>query len=162
MLLFIICVAGFVVLDQVTKYLTVVNLKNDAAFPILKDIFELTYVENKGAAFGIFQEKRWFFILITIMVLVFILYYYFKLPRNRKYNPLKFSLILIVSGAIGNLIDRVRLGYVIDMLYFKLINFPVFNVADSYVVVGSILLMLLIMFKYKDHDFDFKKNEVHF
>lgn len=156
MIVMLISVISLIALDQFTKYLTVLSIDEGSYIPIIQDIFGLSYVKNRGAAFGILQEQRWFFIVFTTIIVIGIVYYYFKLPKNKKYNPIKFTLILFIAGAIGNFIDRVRLEYVVDMLYFKLIDFPVFNVADCYVVVGAFLLVILMLFKYKEEDFNLK------
>ena len=144
-IIFIVGILTLVFLDQLTKWLTVLKLKPIHDFPIINNVFHLTYVENRGAAFGILQGKHLFFIIMTIIVMVFIVIYYYKLPSERKYHWMRLALILVASGAIGNLIDRVRLGYVIDFLYFKLINFPVFNFADICVVVGVGILSIFIL-----------------
>ncbi len=146
-------------LDQWVKYMAVQNLMQ-APLTIIDNVFELTYVENRGAAFGMLQNKLYIFIPLTLVVLAAIIYYYVKLPRDRKYIPLRISFILFIAGAIGNLIDRIRLGYVVDMFYFKLIDFPVFNMADSYVVIGAILLIILMLFIYKDDDLIRKNKEL--
>ncbi|TCT14949.1 signal peptidase II [Natranaerovirga pectinivora] len=153
MLSFIIAVFVLVGIDQITKYLAIEHLMNTRGIPIIKDVFELVYVENRGAAFGIMQNRVMFFVIITFAILGFIIYYYNKIPKEKKYNYIRFCLILIVSGAIGNLIDRIFLGYVVDFIYFKLIDFPVFNIADIYVTVGAILTFILIIFVYKNDEF---------
>ncbi len=142
---YILGVIILVALDQLTKWLAVTRLKPIHDIPLIDGIFHLTYVENKGAAFGLLQGKHLFFIFITIIVVVGVSIYYYQLPKERKYHWMRFSLTLLVAGAIGNLIDRVRLQYVIDFLYFKLIDFPVFNVADICVVVGVSILMIFIV-----------------
>lgn len=139
-------------LDQLTKYLAISFLKGNESIPIIKNIFELSYVENKGAAFGIFQNKGVFLTIIALIILGIIICYYRKIPNNKKYNIIRFTLILIMTGAIGNVIDRVLYGYVVDFLYFKLIDFPVFNMADSYVSIGAFLLLFLVIFVYKDDE----------
>lgn len=144
-LYFIIGILTLVSIDQLTKWLVVLKLKPIQDFPLIKGVFHLTYVENRGAAFGILQGQRIFFIVITVIVMVFITIYYHKLPVGTRHNWMRFALILLGAGAIGNLIDRVRLNYVVDFLHFKLINFPVFNFADMCVVVGVALLSLLIL-----------------
>lgn len=144
-ILFIAGILGLVFLDQLTKWLVVLRLKPISDFPIINNVFHLTYVENRGAAFGILQGKHLFFIIMTSIVMVFITIYYFKLPSERKYHWMRLALILLAGGAIGNLMDRIRLGYVIDFLYFKLIDFPVFNFADICVVVGVAILSLFIL-----------------
>jgi signal peptidase II len=112
----------------------------------------LTYVENRGAAFGILQGQRWIFIVLTVVIAAAIAYYLIKIPNKEIF--LKTALSLVLGGAVGNLIDRVRLGYVVDMFDFTLINYPVFNIADSSLVIGSILLGYYLLFI---GDLDFKK-----
>lgn len=133
-----------VVLDQVTKYLARLHLKSIGSIPIIPHIFHLTYTENRGAAFGILQNQRWFFIIITIIVGGAIIYYLFTYSGETLI--LTVSLSMILGGAIGNLIDRIRFGYVVDMLHFTLIDFPVFNVADSFMVIGTILMAYYLLF----------------
>ena len=135
-----------IALDQYTKYLAVVNLKDRPAIPVIEGVFELNYLENRGAAFGMLQNQKVFFIFIACIILVAIFYVLFKIPKDRKYIWLHILLVLIASGAVGNMIDRVRLEYVVDFLYFVLINFPIFNVADIYVSVACVLLAVVILF----------------
>ena len=152
----ILIVALLVILDQGAKLLTVLKLKGNSAFPIFKGIFELTYVENTGVAFGIFANKQYGPILLSILtgiIFLLILYFWYKLPLTKKYDTIRFVLLFLIAGALGNLIDRVRLGYVIDMLHFYWFEFPVFNLADTFVVTGSLVLILLVMTKYKDLEF---------
>jgi signal peptidase II len=141
----IVIVAFVVFLDQLTKYLAVKYLMPIGSYPVIKNFFHLTYVENKGAAFGMLQNKTLFFIIITLIVGAVLIYSMIKLPENSVYN---YTLAMILGGAIGNLIDRVRLGYVVDFIDFKF--FPaVFNVADSFIVIGAIILGYLMIFKGK-------------
>ena len=120
----------------------------------IKNVFELYYLENRGAAFGIFQGKRVIFLIITIIILVFLSYCFWRIPYTRKYATLRGVLVLIAAGAVGNFIDRMCNGYVVDFFYFKLIDFPVFNVADIYVTVGTFILAFLLLFYYKEEDLD--------
>lgn len=154
-----VCAALFVVLavvlDQYTKYMAVFYLKDNSAIPLIKGVFELQYLENRGAAFGIMQNRQTFFIVSTLLIMIAIVYLYNKLPRKAKYYPLKACMILVSAGAIGNLIDRVVNNYVVDFFYFKLIDFPIFNVADCYVVAACILFIFLILFYYKEEDLSF-------
>ncbi len=143
------------VLDQWTKYLAVLYLKGQKSIVLIPGVFELQYLENRGAAFGMMQNQQWFFVLLTLMYLVAVVVIYFKIPRTKRFFPLHFLAILLTSGALGNFIDRVRLQYVVDFFYFSLINFPIFNVADIYVVVSFFLLMFLVLFVYKDEEFSF-------
>lgn len=150
-----------VILDQITKNLAVVYLKDKPAYVIWDGVFELHYLENKGAAFGMLQNQKVLFVLIAVVILIIIGYFLMKLPRNKHYAMLEILLVLIASGAVGNMIDRVQFNYVVDFFYFKLIDFPIFNVADIYVSVSCVLLAVLVIFFYKDDDFDFlgKKKE---
>ena len=143
-----------VVFDQYTKILAVKHLKDQPDIPILKDIFELSYVENRGAAFGMMQNKQTFFIITTVLVVAAILWIYHTMPMEKKFIPGRVTLIFIIAGAIGNFIDRVSQGFVVDFLYFKLINFPVFNVADIYVTCSVFVLAFLLLFYYKEEDLD--------
>ncbi|OON97068.1 MAG: signal peptidase II [Epulopiscium sp. Nele67-Bin005] len=141
-----IIIAGLIALDQGIKYWAVNNLQLAGQIKIWPDVFHLAYVENRGAAFGIMQNRQTLFIIITLAVLGGILWQWKQIPDNKSGKAMKIALILIVSGAIGNLIDRIILGYVVDMFYFVLIDFPVFNVADICVVCGTILLMPILIF----------------
>lgn len=140
--------------DQYTKHLALTFLKEKPAIPIITDIFELFYVENRGAAFGMLQNKQGFFLVITVVVLLGILWFFYNIPSKKRYIPLRVVLVLLTSGAIGNLIDRAVRNYVVDFFYFKLIDFPVFNVADIYVVVSVFCLAFLILFYYKEEEFE--------
>lgn len=144
--------AGF---DQWTKKLAVEKLMNKNPFVLIDGVFEFHYSENRGAAFGILQGKQIAFYIIAAVVIVGVLYVLYKMPADKKYLPLIFTLFLLTSGAIGNLIDRAVQQYVVDFLYFKLIDFPIFNVADCYVVCATFMLIMLVVFYYKDEDFNF-------
>ena len=140
----IIIILTIVILDQLIKYWASNYLQPKGTIPIIKDFFSLTYVENRGAAFGILQNQRWLFITLTIIICIGMMYY---LYMDTNLNPiLRVSLYLVLGGAIGNLIDRIKNGYVVDMFHFTFINFPVFNVADCCVVIGTIMLAYYILF----------------
>lgn len=142
-----------IVLDQYTKYLAVTHLQ-DQPVVVIKDVFEFSYVENRGAAFGMFQDQQLFFIIVASFALIFMAFLYIRMPMEKRYLPFRICLLFIATGAIGNLIDRIRLNYVIDFFYFKLIDFPVFNVADIFASVATCTLIPLFLFYYKDQDFD--------
>ena len=144
-------------IDQLTKFLAVENLKNKGDIPLIPNVLYLQYLENRGAAFGIFQDKKIFLVLLTSLILIGVCYVLWKIPADKKYIYLKLLCFLITAGGIGNLIDRIRLDYVIDFIYFSPIDFPVFNVADIYVSVGMVLLFIVVLFYYKDEDFEFLK-----
>lgn len=141
-------------LDQSTKHLAVLHLKGKSSIVFIKGVFELSYLENTGAAFGIFQNQRWVFMILTTFVILIIGYLYIRLPDKKRYRFLSASLLLLLAGAVGNMIDRTINGYVVDFFYFSLIDFPVFNVADIYVVLSAFFCLLLFFFYYTDEEFD--------
>lgn len=144
-----------VIFDQFTKQLAVTHLKAQPNIVLWEGVFELQYLENRGAAFGIMQGQKLFFIIFTIIAMTAIAWFYLKkIPADSKYWFLDIICILLFAGGIGNFIDRLRLNYVIDFLYFSLIDFPIFNVADIYVTVAAFAMMLLGLFYYKDEDYD--------
>ena len=148
-------ICALVVLDQYTKYLAVIHLKDKPAYIIFNGVLELNYLENKGAAFGMLQNQKAFFIFVAVVILSVIGYVLLKTPDNKKYRILHLLLSLIAAGAIGNMIDRIRLNYVVDFIYFVLINFPIFNVADIYVTVSTAVLVIMLLFVYKESDLNF-------
>lgn len=144
-----------IVIDQMTKLMAIHGLMNQQPFVILDGILELHYLENRGAAFGILQGKKAFFIIFTILVLAFIAYIYLKrIPDEKKFRLLDGICILFFAGALGNFIDRVFRNYVVDFFYFKLIDFPIFNVADIYVTVAAFAMIILGLFYYKEDDYN--------
>ena len=146
----VIIVAVF--LDQLTKYLTILHLKPIDTLPIIKDVIHLTYVENTGAAFGMMKDARWVFMITSTVAIIGILTYMFRRVYVKKEKMPwmeALSLSFIVGGGIGNMIDRTVLGYVVDMIDFRLINFAVFNVADSFVCVGAGLMILYLLMEMK-------------
>ncbi len=156
MILFLIVAVCLIVPDQITKQMAVEHLKDVHRVPIIKDVLYFLYVENQGAAFGVFQGAQYMFYFITIVVLIGILYVVYKTPvGNRYFYPIIFVAELVFAGAIGNFIDRVSQKYVVDFIYFSPIDFPVFNVADIYVTCGCIIMVFLFLFYYKDEDFSF-------
>lgn len=143
-----------VIVDQITKRLAVEHLKGQEAFVILKNVFQLEYLENRGAAFGMLQNQRVFFLLSVIVITIVVIIFYMRVPMEKKYLPLRICAVFLIAGAFGNCIDRLALGYVVDFFYFKLIDFPVFNVADIYVTVAVAVLIILLFFYYKEEDLD--------
>lgn len=137
-----------IILDQLTKYLAIIYLKGKPQIILINNWLHLNYVENSGAAFGIFQNGTIIFILLTILIIFGVIFYLLKYGNNIG-SYFKFFLVIILAGAIGNLIDRIRLGYVVDFIFTPLgglYDFPIFNLADIYVVVGAIALMVYIYF----------------
>lgn len=146
--------AAAVLLDQYTKMLAVVHLKDQTSIEVIEGVFQLHYLENRGAAFGMLQNQRMLFLICGGVILCLAAYLYIKMPHNRHFLPMRICIIGIVSGALGNMIDRIRLNYVIDFFYIEWIDFPVFNVADIYVTVSVFCLILLLLFYYKEEDME--------
>lgn len=145
--------------DQFTKHLASTHLKTKGDYVLIKDVFELHYLENKGAAFGMLQGQKVFFVIVALVICVAFTYLLFRIPMEKKYIVLRICFVAIMAGAIGNMVDRLIYQYVVDFFYFKLINFPVFNVADIYVTVATALLILVVLFFYKEEDLEFLKRE---
>ena len=172
--------SGFLVLilisvDQLTKWLAYKNLFGKPGVYVIPGVFQLKYLENDSAAFSLdpvsllqkifhfsyfethpaafLTAKMAFLVILTVAVLIIIAILYQKIPCSRRFFPLNLIAIGIYAGAIGNLIDRVARHYVIDFLYFSLIDFPIFNVADIYVTVAAIALIVVVLFYYKEDDF---------
>ena len=141
-----------IVLDQFTKWLAVVHLKDQEPFVIWKGVFKLEYLENRGAAFGIMQDRQILFAVGAVVIVCLIGFIYGRMPHTSRYYLLRICAVMICAGAIGNMIDRLRLNYVVDFFYFELINFPIFNIADCYVVVACILFAFAILFYYKEDE----------
>ena len=154
-------ILGFVIsfililVDQLTKLSAIHHLMGKDPLVLIDGVFELRYLENRGAAFGILQDKKLFFVIFTIIVLCLIIYVYLKrIPCEKKFIWMDLICILFVSGAVGNFIDRITKNYVVDFFYFKLINFPIFNVADIYVTVAAFAMIILGLFYYKEEDYN--------
>ncbi|WP_422448216.1 signal peptidase II [Thermoanaerobacterium sp. DL9XJH110] len=128
--------------DQLSKFLIRSTLRPHQSIPIITDVFHITYVQNTGAAFSILRGKTYFFTMVSILIILMIVYYAKKIPAGKKL--LRFTLALICGGAAGNLVDRLRYGYVVDFLDFRV--WPVFNIADSAIVAGVLILAYLIAF----------------
>jgi len=144
-------------IDRITKILARTYLYETEGKKLIRGVFELYYLENRGAAFGMLQNRRVLFIIVGIIFLAVILSFLYFLPATKKYRAIRACLCFLCAGALGNLFDRITLNYVIDFLYFSYINFPVFNVADIYVTVSTGVLIILLLFFYREEDLDLKK-----
>ena len=144
-----------VIADQLTKHLAVVRLKNQAAYNLINGILEFNYLENRGAAFGVLQNQKYFFVFVALIFIGVIVFVLIKVPTQKKYYSLNILLVMIAAGAVGNMIDRVRYDYVGDFIYLVCIQFPIFNVADIYVTTATVILVFQILFVYKTNDFNF-------
>ena len=145
MLLYLILSILFVIADQVVKMWILNNFSLHEGMEFIKGIVSILYVRNTGAAWGMFEGKMFFFYLITAVAVGTLLYLMFKEKGKSKLLLTAYSLIL--AGAVGNFIDRIRLGYVVDMFKFEFIDFPIFNVADICLTIGVIFLFYYVIFK---------------
>ena len=150
-LLFILLIA----VDQFTKYWAKTILKEKGPFSIIPKVFKLQYHENNGAVWGILSGRMSFLIILTLVLMLLLTYFYLRIPTGKRYTPIRLIWIFIMAGAIGNFIDRISLGYVVDFIYFELIDFPIFNFADMCLTVSCALLVVLVLFYYKEKDLAF-------
>lgn len=133
-----------IVADQSVKYWAATDLRARGTIPLWEGVFHLTYCENTGAAFSMFSGQRWLLLAVTVVLLAGLLY---ALRKNWMQNAFgRMSLRLIIAGAMGNMIDRFLLGYVVDLFDFRLIHFPIFNVADILLCVGVGMMVLYVLF----------------
>ncbi|MCR4610771.1 MAG: signal peptidase II [Lachnospiraceae bacterium] len=157
-----IIIFALVLLDQLSKYFAYEKLSDTPmGVSVINGVFSLYYVENTGISFSLLDNKMTLIIIITLVISLLLIYVLIKTPKLKYYMPLTVTLSVVIAGAIGNLIDRIFRGYVIDFIKPDFVNFAIFNVADIYVCVGLFVLIILILFKYKDKDFDyiFKKGK---
>ena len=153
-ILSIISVIVLLFFDQYTKLLAVQKLKGKDSFVIINKVLEFSYLENTGAAFSSFSGRQVFLIILTSFVIAVLVWKYFQLPCEKRYMGMKIGLIFILSGAVGNLVDRIRFHYVVDFIYFVPIDFPKFNVADMYITVGVAVLAVLMIFFYQEEELE--------
>lgn len=155
LLIDIIAVIVLVAIDQLTKYWAVITLKDKEPIPIINGILEFHYLPNgnSGAAFGMLSGQKYLFLIIATIVIIAIFYLLYVMPQDKKYSVLRILLVLIIAGGAGNMIDRIAFTNVIDFIYIVIINFPIFNVADMYVSVSTVLLALMLVFRYSESDF---------
>ena len=155
-ILMVLCVLGITAVDQLTKFLVVQNIPLYDHIPAIPGLFRLTYVQNTGAAFSMLQDQQWLFLVIFLVLTAAIVYDFAK--KSMPFTKLERWLIVqVYAGGLGNMIDRVRLGYVVDMIELEFMNFPVFNVADCFITCSCILLMVHLAFFNKDFWKDEKK-----
>jgi len=150
----IIAISLLIALDQLTKFIISSKFELYESKPIIKGVFSITYVQNKGIAWGMLEGKRVLFLISTITILILLFALYINIANKSKFILMRIGLVVLIAGAIGNMIDRIKLGYVIDFLDFTLIDFPVFNLADIYVVLSMIYIIILLFFKYSNEEFD--------
>ena len=154
----IVLFAVLVGLDLMKK-LWAQNTLPEKPIILIQGVFELRYLENRGAAFGLLQNQRTFFIILTIIFLAAMVYVYMRIPSDKKFLPLRLLVTIVSAGAFGNFYDRLKLTYVRDFLYFSLIDFPIFNVADIYVTCSAVAFFIMIVFVYKEDDLAFMEKK---
>lgn len=153
--IFILCVSAAVLLDQWTKQLALTHLMGKEPYSLINGVLELQFFSNTGIAWSMLNGQTVFILFTGIIFLILILFIICKLPEASKFHILYILGGILTGGALGNMIDRVRLGYVVDFISFILIHFPIFNVADMCIVVSVIVLGALFLFYYKEEDLSF-------
>lgn len=150
--IYICAILLMIAADQAVKYWAFTSLQPQNTIPIIENVFHLTYIENRGAAFSLFArfDSRWIFVALAVVITIAIFSVMRKDLIQTKLGC--WSLVMVAAGALGNAIDRVIRGFVVDMFDFRLIHFPVFNVADIFICVGGVLFILYFMFQHKDKD----------
>lgn len=153
------CLKGFagllllLALDQATKLGASLFLKESGPVTLIPGVFQLRYLENRGAAFGMLENMQWIFVVFALVITAAAVWFYLRIPPTARYRILRVLCVALSAGALGNMLDRLLHGYVIDFFYFQLIDFPIFNVADIYVCVSVAVLLLVCLFYYKEEDF---------
>ena len=145
--------ATLITLDQMVKIWAIANLQGQPARHLIQGFMHLVYVENTGAAFGLlagFGGAQFVLAAVKLVVLVAVIIYFTMLPQEPRFTLVRIPLVMIFAGGMGNLIDRVRFGFVVDMFAFSFIDFPVFNVADIFVTTGAFVFVFIVMFIVKD------------
>lgn len=146
-MIYIMIMIFIIILDQWTKHLAIIHLEPIETYPLIENVFHLTYRQNTGAAFSILRDKQLFLIIISLIMVICLIVYFIKIMKKENLLLVKLPLAFVIGGAIGNLIDRMRLNYVVDFFDFNLINYPVFNIADIFIVTGSIIFAYAVIFK---------------
>lgn len=147
------------IFDRLTKALAQKILMGQDDAILIPGVLQLHYLENRGAAFSMLQGQQWFFYVITVAFSAVIIYFLHRIALTKRQFPLYVTLVFLLAGALGNFYDRLFQGYVIDFIYFSLIDFPVFNVADIYVTLSVIVLIVLVLFVYKGDELEHKSDD---
>jgi len=137
---------AIVLIDQLSKFYIQAHMMPNMSIPVIQDVFHITYILNPGAAFGLFEHQTIVFVIIAILMIAAVIYFYPQIPR--QYRLLRFGIGLMVGGAIGNVIDRIKTGYVVDFFDFRI--WPIFNVADMGIVCGVGCIIFTILYLYKE------------
>ncbi len=155
MLISLLVMALAIAADQFTKHLTLLHLKDKTPVSLIDGVLELHFYPNTGIAWSMLEGQLFFIVFMGIVFLSVMLFFVLRLPEQKKFHILYILSGLLAGGALGNMIDRIRLGYVVDFIYFSLINFPVFNVADCCIVISIAWACILFLFIYKEEDLTF-------
>lgn len=149
-----------ILVDRVTKIWAVSALKDSKPIPLIDNVLELYYLPNgnTGAAFGMLSGHRVLFLVIAAVVVAVIFYLIYNMPEGKKYKYIEYLLVFIAAGGAGNMIDRFVQGYVVDFIYISCINFPIFNVADMYVSICTVLLAIKMLFNINEEDYKAMEN----
>ena len=151
-----------ILIDQVSKNIISSTIPEKSDITVINKVFKIVYVKNTGAAWGMFSSLTGILTVVSLLILAVVVFLYLKMDWNvKRQRPLMIICVFVASGAIGNMIDRIFLKYVVDFLYFELIDFPVFNIADCYITVSMAVLLVLILFYFKDDDFAFLNLKKH-
>ncbi|KXT78924.1 Lipoprotein signal peptidase [Streptococcus sp. DD13] len=145
---FPVLMVGIVLLDQLVKWYVVSNIPINESRPFIPHILSLSYLRNYGAAYSLLQNQQFLFLVLTFLLIPAFIFLFVK--RIKGNLPILFALSFLIAGGIGNFIDRMRWGYVVDMFQTEFINFPVFNVADSFLTIGVIWLMVTLFMEEKN------------
>lgn len=137
-----------VIMDQLSKFYIQTHMVVGMSIPVLQDVFHITYILNPGAAFGLFEHQTAFFVIIAACMVIATIYFYPKIPK--QYKLLRFGTGLMVGGAMGNVIDRIKTGYVVDFFDFRV--WPIFNIADAGIVCGVACIIFTILYLYKEDE----------
>ena len=141
--------------DQFTKGLAISRLKGRSAYSLIDGVLELQYLENHGMAFGMLQNQKVFILFVGVIFMLVLLFFLLKMPESGKFRVIHVLMVFIISGGLGNMLDRLRMDYVVDFISFVLIHFPIFNVADIYVVCATIGMFIMFMFVLNEKDLEF-------
>lgn len=148
-------IAVIIVLDRIIKIYATNRLKDHPGISLIKKVLELTYLENNGAAFGLLKGQRSFFIFVSALIFIAVIFLFYKMPNKKKFRMAHIALSMLTGGIAGNLIDRIFYNYVIDYIYFSSIHFPIFNIADFFVSIGTVIIIVLLLFVYSEDDLNF-------
>ncbi|WP_066648590.1 signal peptidase II [Christensenella timonensis] len=150
-MIYVLLIAAIVAGDQVVKMVVASTMAVGQSFPLIPGFANITYMQNTGAAFSLFSDATWVLALLSGVMAVVVICILFKYKKKFKSNLFNLAMAFIAGGAIGNLIDRVAHGYVIDMLEFDFVNFAIFNVADSFVCIGAVMLGIFVIWFWDKH-----------